>query len=92
MIILFVEDNLSLAMLTARNIKIERSSWRMLAPGSCFEARNVTDHIVPDVALIDLELPDGNGLDLLLELHLKFDDLPIFIISGSASEKIHREV
>lgn len=92
MILLIVEDNLSLAMFTSRNILIERPHWKTLVAGSCFEARNIIEHILPDAVLIDLGLPDGNGLDLLFEFHMSHKNLPVLITSASVSEKLRTEV
>ncbi len=92
MIILIVEDNLNLATFTSRNIMKEKPSWKVLVTGSCFEARNVTDHITPDIALIDLSLPDGNGLDLLFELRIKCQNMPAILTSASVSKKLTDEV
>ncbi len=92
MILLIVEDNLSLAMFTSRNIIIERPTWKTLVAGSCFEARNIIEHILPDSVLVDLGLPDGNGLDLLFEFHVAHKKMPVFITSASVSEKLKNEV
>ncbi|MGE0709816.1 MAG: response regulator [Planctomycetota bacterium] len=44
---------------------------------------------VPDVALVDLGLPDMSGLDLLTELRRDHGgvDLPVIVLSGSTSER-----
>ncbi|MBU0945661.1 MAG: response regulator [Proteobacteria bacterium] len=38
---------------------------------------------LPDLVLLDLRLPEVDGLDVLQELHEKYPDLPIIVISGT---------
>ena len=48
-------------------------------------ARKAIDNLVPDVALLDLVLPDGDGLDLLKDVQSRYPDLPMIILTGHAS-------
>ncbi|MBW3563917.1 MAG: sigma-54 dependent transcriptional regulator [Acidobacteria bacterium] len=48
-------------------------------------ARKAIDHLVPDVVLLDLVLPDGDGLDLLRDVQSRYPDLPMIILTGHAS-------
>jgi DNA-binding NtrC family response regulator len=91
-VILFVDDNQSLAGFTGRIMRGLRPSWHIIAAGSCAEARKVTDNTLPGAAVVDLSLPDGNGLDLLFELQVKHPDLPVVLISASVSERLKDEV
>jgi DNA-binding NarL/FixJ family response regulator len=47
--------------------------------GSLKAAREIIDALVPDVALLDLRLPDGSGTELLAEFQ-KRDGGPAFIV------------
>ena len=42
----------------------------------------------PDLMLLDLSLPDGNGLDLLRKIQTVDYHLPVIILSGNESENI----
>ena len=42
----------------------------------------------PALALIDLGLPDGNGVELVGWLHARFDALPILVISAWSTEEM----
>ena len=42
----------------------------------------------PDLLLLDLTLPDGNGLDLLKKIHTVDYHLPVIILSGNESENM----
>lgn len=41
----------------------------------------------PDVAILDLGLPDTNGFDLMAELRHRDPELPVIILTGAASEE-----
>lgn len=49
---------------------------------SLAEAREALDTHRFDAILLDLSLPDGNGLDLIVELRENFFDIPIIVITG----------
>ena len=44
---------------------VGREGYRTLEAGSLAAARERLNEITPDVVLLDLELPDGDGLDLI---------------------------
>jgi len=60
---------------------VREESFDVRQAGSIAEARSALDAHVPDLALIDLQLPDGNGLDLipLLKQH---PDVEIVVITA----------
>ena len=41
--------------------------------------------LVPDIALLDLKLPDGSGLDLLKQIKEDYPDVPVIILTGHAT-------
>jgi two-component system response regulator AtoC len=41
--------------------------------------------LVPDVAIVDLKLPDGSGLDLLHKLKETYPDVSVIILTGHAT-------
>ena len=86
--LLFVDDNLSLVENTARDISEIRPQWRFLLAHSLAEARRIYNQCFPDAAVLDVDLPDGNGLDLLSELKHNSPALPVIMISGDDSEDL----
>jgi DNA-binding NtrC family response regulator len=50
--------------------------------GSAAEARRVAEHGEPGLAVLDLVLPDGDGITLLEELRALWPGLPAIIVTG----------
>lgn len=50
-------------------------------------AREALADTVPDVLLVDLQLPDGSGLEIIREQHDLNPELPILVISVFGDEK-----
>jgi DNA-binding NarL/FixJ family response regulator len=46
------------------------------------QARRLADNERPGLILLDLGLPDGDGMDLLVELHAASPDVPIVVLSA----------
>jgi len=56
-----------------------------MTASSLSAARKVLDSFKPDIALIDVALPDGNGLELLNHLKQMVDDCRVMLVSGNFS-------
>ncbi|HEY2325569.1 MAG TPA: sigma-54 dependent transcriptional regulator [Thermoanaerobaculia bacterium] len=46
---------------------------------------NSISKLVPDVAIVDLKLPDGSGLDLLHRVKENYPDISVIILTGHAT-------
>jgi DNA-binding NtrC family response regulator len=46
---------------------------------------NSINKLIPDVAIVDLKLPDGSGLDLLHRIKETFPDVSVIILTGHAT-------
>lgn len=64
--VLMVEDSLSLAAIYMGYLKSIDAEVRHVA--SIVDAENYLKDTVPDLVLLDIELPDGNGMDLLRQI------------------------
>lgn len=89
--VLIVEDHLLTRRFLADNLAAD--GYEPLEAGSVAHARRLILGGYPAVAILDLELPDGDGLDLLGELRgtggsdLGLDPhLPVLILSGRGTE------
>src|SRR5436190_2209750 len=63
------------ALLTAEGYE---TTWVRCAAEVCEAARRIQ----PEVAIIDVNLPDGNGIDLVGLLRVEHEDLPIVLSTG----------
>lgn len=64
--ILIVEDETLFARAVAKHLK--RAEFDCECAESLFDARALIKQFLPDLVLLDMRLPDGNGLDLIAEL------------------------
>jgi DNA-binding NtrC family response regulator len=48
-------------------------------------ARDLLPHAPPDVVLLDVQLPDGDGIDFLLEIRREWPDTPVIVMTGHGS-------
>ena len=53
--------------------RLERQGHEVLAAGSVQEARRLIARVEPDFALLDVNLPDGEGTEILRELMQETD-------------------
>jgi two-component system nitrogen regulation response regulator NtrX len=59
--------------------------YRATTAGTLAEARKSVAGSLFDLAIVDIWLPDGDGLDLLRELHENHSEMPVLVISGHAN-------
>src|SRR5436190_407221 len=89
--ILVVEDHTATRRFLADNLAAD--GYEPLEAASVADARGLIETRFPDLSIVDLRLPDGNGLDLLREvretdrLASPVDpDLPILLLTGRGTE------
>jgi DNA-binding response OmpR family regulator len=77
--VLLVEDD----PVTARSLTkaLESSGYRVTTAGTGSEARSIIEQVRPDLILLDLMLPDTDGLILIAAFKV-LTDAPIIICSG----------
>ena len=78
-VILTVEDDVDLAQLNARLLR--RQGYDVLVAYSISEARALIKDIKPDMFILDIQLPDGDGMSLCKELRMD-SDAPILFLTG----------
>jgi DNA-binding NtrC family response regulator len=79
--ILIVDDDKFIRMALGEALR----SWRYdtIEAGTVAEARHLFAENEPPVALLDIDLPDGSGIDLLTELKEKSPDTVAIMITGN---------
>lgn len=86
--ILLLEDNSFDADLVSRELNKYWPDVALKVVNRISEARAlITDDSVFDIAIFDLKLPDGNGMELLTELRSKAFQIPIIIYTSAGSEE-----
>lgn len=81
--ILIIEDEPNLARL-ARDY-LDRAGFRAITTGTAREGRDRIASDRPDFIILDLGLPDGNGLDILREQR-SGGNIPIIILTARGEE------
>lgn len=76
---LIVDDELDMRILLA---EIFKEDFRVISVQNIEEARATLDGFYPDLALIDINLPDGSGFDLVDEIRDRNPSSKLVIISA----------
>lgn len=64
-----------------------QDNWQVCAEaGTVAEAHAAIARYKPHVAIVDLSLPDGDGLDLIRDVHIQFPRLRILVLSTHKEE------
>lgn len=85
MSILIVDDNTRLLSKIVRSLSLANHQVR--SASSIAEARELLKIHPPKVLCLDLQLPDGNSMDLLDEIRQSDTEMPVVIISGHHSSE-----
>lgn len=78
--VLLVEDNLRLSTLVRRGL--ENEDFTVDGVGTLCDAEAALDTIPYDVVIMDLGLPDGDGLDLLRSLRAGGSHVPVLVLTA----------
>ncbi|GAC1605238.1 MAG: two-component system response regulator KdpE [Ramlibacter sp.] len=81
--VLVVEDVREIRSLMQASLGVE--GFEVQTAVSVSEARALLQHALPDVVVLDLGLPDGDGVDLVRELRQRAS-LPILVVSARHQE------
>lgn len=81
--ILIIEDDPNI--LRALQILLDEEGYRVVTAPTLEEGRKKTESDSPDLVLLDLMLPDGDGLEYCREYHRR-SQMPIIIVSAKGEE------
>lgn len=86
--ILLVEDDENLAQYL--RLTLRKAGYSVMRAGTIAEAVQIVDQSRPRLILLDLNLPDGNGLEILKHLKAKYpdDDVPVIVTTGSDLDEL----
>jgi two-component system response regulator RegX3 len=81
--ILFVEDESSISEPFSQALK--RAGFEPVVAGTAAQALELAERLEPDLVLLDLRLPDGDGRDVCRKLR-RTSDVPILMLTASGTE------
>ena len=84
--LLLVEDDRGDVLLVQELIADANADIQMVVAPSMAEAEQALNVSRPDCVLLDLNLPDANGISALDRIAKKHDDLPIVVLTGLSDE------
>jgi len=84
-VILLVEDNQNI--LDANMRILEERGHKVLCAETLAQAREHLTTESPDLAVLDIMLPDGDGLDFMSELR-QTQDIPVLFLTGKTEDKV----
>ena len=89
MTILVVDDQENMCWILSK--VLSDAGFSVITAHTAREALSLVDENVPSAAVIDFRLPDGNGLDLLLDLRKRHTGLLCVLITSYGSGKLRQE-
>src|SRR5256885_9153131 len=83
--VLVVDDERNIRALVARVLGQDQVEVHGAATGK--EGLQMADEVSPDLVLLDLRLPDMDGMDVLRALRSRYPEVAVIIITGFRSEE-----
>jgi DNA-binding NtrC family response regulator len=81
--VLVVDDETDFLLLVAQGLS--QDGFEVVTAIGAAAARQTLNRISVDILCLDVDMPDGDGLDLLEEVRLTAPELPTIVMSGNAS-------
>jgi DNA-binding NarL/FixJ family response regulator len=82
-----VEDDAITRESLCKRVALRGKLATPVAVGTVKEIRTALIAGKPDILLVDLELPDGNGIDVIAEATTRYPGLPIMVITVFGDER-----
>jgi two-component system alkaline phosphatase synthesis response regulator PhoP len=84
-VILIVEDEVAIRAALAESLRLD--GHRVVEAGTLAEGRALLAAQLPDLVLLDVRLPDGNGLELLREIRARGAEVPVLVLTARGAEE-----
>jgi DNA-binding response OmpR family regulator len=83
--ILVIDDEPDIRRAVSLTISLQEPTWEVLTAPGGEEGMVALDYQSPDVVLLDLQMPDMHGFDVLKQIRL-FSDVPVIILTVQNDE------
>lgn len=86
--VLIVDDS-KLARMSARKaVSALHPQWTSIEAGNAEQALRALSDSLPDIALLDFNMPGQNGLDLAAEFRRQRPHMPVAVISANRQQEV----
>ncbi len=86
--VLIIDDSKLARMLVAGIMSRLQPEWGLVEAANAIEALALIDGGDIDIVLVDFNMPDIDGLELLTQLRQKHPTMPVAVISANAQQGI----
>ena len=85
--ILLVDDDLAILKVLQQSLK---DQFELTVAPTTYDVESLINHVEPDLVILDIVLPDGNGTDLCASLRQRpeFNSLAILLLSGIGESQV----
>lgn len=86
--VLIVDDSKLARIVAGKALAALQPEWQKLEAGSAALALDLIAEQTPDLALIDFNMSEKDGLELAGELRVLYPDMPIALITANIQDEI----
>lgn len=86
--LLIVDDSKLARMAVIKALSSCYPDWQRVEAGSAADALHAVQKEKPDIAIVDFNMPQRDGLDLVGDLRALTPDMPIGIISANHQQEV----
>lgn len=86
--VLLVDDSKLARIVAGKALAALQPEWERVEAGNASEALAIIERQQIDVAILDFNMPDKDGLELALELRTAFPNMPIAVITANVQDEI----
>lgn len=90
--VLLVDDSKLARIVASKAIAALQPEWLRVEASSAAEALRVVGEQKIDVAILDFNMPDKDGLELASELRASYPEMPIAVITANVQDEIIAKV
>jgi|SRR5271168_5324727 CheY-like chemotaxis protein len=86
--VLVVDDSKLARMVMASALRRIRPEWKLIETANADEAMAAVSASKIDIALVDFNMPDIDGLELVAKIHKTHPGMPVAVVSANIQDEI----